>query len=605
MKRAFILLISLILLSSILAVPAHSLKTKGAGSIGIRATMDSQVYLRSQEFRLYYTIFWKDNNTPIFDAPLKWYIMSEFMDSVLAGPFWSNSSPIISEKLEKYNLTTGKYKIKMESSYTLGNETYVTTEIIVFYIGNLDMDIAVWDLTSPSRFHPGDDIKISIAAQASYSYISSPLKNAFINYTAIGYMKDGNFTILDNFTSMLTGADGVEVIEWTIPDLPDGTSIYILSRVEYGDSSSTSHYTFQIMIKKYLTLEFNKDYYISGDSMELYAYSNADVVTYQFEICHNSLLLYFHSGPENSISYYIPLDYEGSLEIKVYAYLSDGTYLYQYRWVDVEPGILELQASQHSYRFEGESIEIFADVESNVMKNPTYYYKIFNDEDEVVKNISTKSPSINFTVPDLKSKYYMINVKAVDGKYAIYNTLVLWREDRYCVHIKILTQSRYAGNTYLPGDSIKIGYHVLKYGMFNYTNPVLRWKILNTQKQGRITLNDSALNGTFTIKIPSDFHGDLVIVVWIDAQMYSSDESMVSLQVKESSWAMEEYGGVPLGIFISLLIGSMALIIGIVILLLLLLRKRREEFPRPRAPRPFKEREEEILEPEEEFGPEL
>jgi len=610
MKRVLIILMGLMLFSSIFVATSYAAEPRA--SIGIRTTMDSEVYLISQEFKLYYTIYWKNNNTPILHTPVKWTIMDGFMSRVVAGPLWSNSSPIISEKFEDLDLTPGKYYVKLECNYTLGNYTYTASESIAFYIGYLKVDMSVVDITAPNKFYPGDDIEISITSMAAYFHTTSVLKNAFINYTTIWYTNDqGNATVLENFTDMLTGPDGTKTFIWTIPELPEGTRINITTLVSYGYIKAYSNFSFPVNYEKYLDLKFNKDYYLSGDDLEVVANTNADVVYYQFELYHHSTLLYYYAGPSNSISYYIPLNFEGDLSVRVRAFLADGSYLYEYTWLNVASAYLDLKASQSYYGEVGEQITVYADVISHIMKSPTYHYTVEDSKGNVVKSVSTSSSTFSFNIPSLESRYYVVSVKAVEGEYAAYNSLVLWREDKYVVNAFLLTKSRYEGNFYSPGENIKIGYNISKYGLFNSTPIILHWKILNTDVQGSLVLNESALQGNFTIKIPEEFQGSMVIVLWVDSGAYSSDMSMVTLEVREPSWAMESYGGMPLGTFLAIVIGSLALILSIVAIIILLLgRRKKEEFPKPRAPRPFKEkreRHEEIAEPyeEEEFGPEL
>jgi len=612
MRRVLIVLMGFLLLSSMFIVSSHAAPSGTSASIDIRAIMDSRVYLGSQGFRLYYTVYWTNNNTPILDIPVKWFIMNAYMSAVVAGPFWSNSSPIISDKLENLNLTPGKYHVKLECNYTLGNTTYTMFKTLDFYVGYLQVDLNVIDLTSSYQFYPGHDVMISITPVAAYSYLTSVLKNAFINYTTIWYTnEEGNITILENYTAMLTGPDGTKNIVWTIPELPGGTIINITTLVSYGKSEALANFSFRVNVEKYLYLEFNKEYYLSGDDLELVAHTKGEVVYYQFELYHASILLYYYAGPANSISYYIPLDFHGMINVKVYAFLSDGSYLYEYAWIQVAPAYLDLKVSQHSYGEVGEQITVYAKVMSHIMKSPTYYYTVKDSEGNVVKSVSTSSSTFSFEIPSLESRFYTISVKAVDSEYTVYNNLAIFREDKYVVNAFLLTKSKYESNVYSPGETVKIGYNISKYGLFNSTPIILHWKILNTEKQGTIVLNETQLQGNFTLKIPENFQGSMVIVLWVESGTYNSDASMVSLEVREPSWAMESYAGMPMGTFLAIVIGSLALILGIVaIIILLLTRRKKKEFPKPRAPRPFTERRtkhEEIAEPyeEEEFGPEL
>ena len=609
MRRVLIVLMGFLLLSSMFIVSSHA--APSGTSIDIRAIMDSRVYLESQEFKLYYTVYWTNNNTPIVDVSVKWSIMDSYM-SLVAGPFWSSSSPIISDKLENLNLTSGEYHVKLECNYTLGHTTYTTFKTLDFYVGYLRVNLNVIDLTAPYQFYPGHNIKIGIMPVAAYFHTTSVLKNAFINYTTIWYTdEEGNVTILENYTAMLTGPDGTKDIIWTIPELPEGTIINITTLVSYGKSETLANFSFRVNVEKHLYLELNKEQYLSGDDLELVAHTNVEVVYYQFELYHLSNLLYYYAGRKNSISYYIPLDFQGEINVKVYAFLPDGSYLYDYAWLHVAPAYLDLKVSQHTYGEVGEQITVYTKSTSHIMKNPTYYYTVEDSDGNVVKSVSTSSSTFTFEIPSLESRFYTISVKAVDSEYTVYNNLAIFREDKYVVNAFLLTKSKYESNVYSPGDTVKIGYNISKYGLFNSTPIILHWKILNTENQGTIVLNETQLQGNFTIKIPEDFQGSMVMTLWVDSGTYSSDASMLSLEVHEPSWAMESYAGMPMGTFLAIVISSLALILSIVaIIMLLLTRRKKEEFSKPRAPRPFTEKRtkhEEIAEPyeEEEFEPEL
>ena len=547
-------------------------KTITITSIVINAVMDKTVYLRAENFAVYYSVSWIKTGENINDATIKWEILYSNYTRA-AGPYWSDKSPIISRTLRDYDLPFGAYILKMECNYTYNNSLHHAEKYITFYIGTFSSRIYINTLDGETA--PGDRISITVYSYASYNWYTSPVKNATINYISIKNVVHWNETELDNYTNLHTNLDGIRQLIWTIPTVEIGSEIKITVNISYNGEYTEYVRTFTVTSGSVLTIETDKDEYLAGDVMHITANvkhpDNVQITSYQFIIYSpGRRVLYYTVTSNPTVSYAIPNDIQGKIKIYASAHLSSGEVIYDIDYVPVYYGYIYITPSDWTYKQSGETISIYTTLTSNVMTHPTYTYTVFDDNGNIVMKTVSSMQTFNFTIPANPSDSYVIRVEAIQDEYYVSNSIQIMQFMGYDVQATVITKSKFQNMIYEPGQTIQIKYNITKYGDFDSHVVILHWAIFGTDYKWYRIINTNEFTGTINLTIPSDLKGNILIQIWVeDGNGVASTVSIIPIDVESGSWSMQDIAGMPMAAFLNLVLVIIALIIAIVALIMI------------------------------------
>jgi|GEM_PF-1486534 len=158
-------------------------------------------------------------------------------------------------------------------------------------------------------------------------------------------------------------------------------------------------------------------------------------------------------GGDESFSFVIPSDFEGSLRFSAQANDGAGNRATGSTIASVAYGYLAMSLDRSDYEA-GETITASYRLESVVITSPQYYWEVRDAAANVVASGSTTSTSFTYTVPDPASAFYEFEVTASqDGRVAT-RSLFISEASGYVLSIGTDKPS------YLPGETIRVSYQL-------------------------------------------------------------------------------------------------------------------------------------------------
>ncbi len=561
-------------------------------SVSVSVSLDKGsygVYLMSEKLHVYVSVYWMKTHTLLSGAHYKWWIVDASNSSMSFGPYPADKPEFTTEQLTFYTMGNNpnihimpnrEYLLKVEYDNTNNTGRHYDVSYVHFYTGHLWASVGVNAIDG--SLSPGKRAMITLNTFARYgtSMTTSALGNVKVDYINITITKHWQILWTQNYTNYgYTDIGGSLHMIWNIPNVETGSEISIKA----GVSINNEHYiaSDEEWIYPYvkLSISTDKDFYLAGETMNVnlksYSPAGVELLGYDVWIYNSDHLFYYTTTTNNNVQYTIPTNYSGSLSIKVLAHFSNGDEMGASKNVGVYYGYIYLSASQDYYFKAGDQIVIYSEFRSQVMHPTTLLYKIMDDKGNIVMEMNASLNQFTFTVPNAQSTYYTIMVEAIDGNYYASNTLTISKFEGYFLSTHIVTKSKYQSMVYEPGQTIKIAYSITKYGDFDPHVIVLHWGIFNTNYHWEKVITENEFNGEISLTIPKDLKGGYVIDVWVtDSENTDSTWNLMTIDVEQGSWSMQDVAGMPMLSFINLILVIVAIVIGV--LALLMLRKRGE-----------------------------
>ncbi len=600
-------------------------------SVGVEVSIDkgkNGVYLLSEKIQAYVSVYWLKTHTLIRNANYRWWIVDYDNHSLTFGPYMENSTQFTTYTLGSYENGHGvhmvpnhEYILKVAYENTNSTGKYYCENAVKFYTGSLyatvDVQPIIGSLSSESS------AKITVSAFAATSSLLSPLSNAKINFVNITIYNHWNTLWHKNYTNYgYTDKSGEAVLVQNIPKVEAGAKISVKAMVSYGNEKYMATYEDWISPFVTVSIHFDKDFYLSGDTANIQLKANApngvSVESYDVMIFTNNIVFYHKTTSNSQIDYKIPANYSGVVYLRVTAYFSGGYYKSAYGYFNVYYGYIYMSASKYYYLNPGDKITVYTKFVSNVMNPKSLTYRVIDDSGNVVYSKSESAGEFTFTVPQGHSSKYKVMAEATDGRHVVSNSIDISQFKGYVISTKILTPSKYENSVYEPGDTIEIAYNITKFGEFTPHTLVLHWVILNTNYRWEKSITPKEFSGKISLKIPSELRGGYIIAVYVtDAEGSANIEGFLTINVESGSWSMKSVAGMPTLSLINLILVIVAIVLGVFALLRgtnmkierkpKLPKRQKKSAPKPYNPEGNEEETEEVTEenPTSEFDEEL
>ncbi len=560
-------------------------KSFSVESVEVVASIDKGsygTYLLSEKLKVYVSVYWMLNHTPIKNAQYKYWIVDAYNSSLTFGPYISTKSEFYTYSLNSYSTQDGKKIVKGELYYLKvvyesgsGTNKHEAEKKVPFYTGSLEGSVYINPIDN--SLSPGKRVEIDMS-----SYTSSPSGADYspVPMAKIDYI---NITITDywsiQWSKNWTGYGTTDVVGharliWTVPDVPVGSLMKVTVKYTAGNETYTAQDTRTISGLVWLDVQLDRDSYISGDTMKITLSTRqpSNVKVDGFDVWIYSTLggskvglLYYTYTSTDTLTYTLPMNQTGGVFVEAKAHFSTGDVAYSSASASVSWGRIYLDASEETYTHAGEEVVIYSHLESKIMHPNLIHFFITDSKGKVIEDKNASEGEFLFTIPSMSSSRYTIHAEAIYRNMRVYGTLNLYRYTGYLVSVHLVTPSRYQNIVYQPGQKITISYSIEKVGTFDSYMPVIHWRILDTQYQGVELLKPGALNGTFTITVPSGLRGGYILEVWVsDLSDTNSNFGLLSINVGSGSWSMQDVAGMPLLSFINLVLVIVAIIIGVI-----------------------------------------
>lgn len=462
------------------------------------------------------------------------------------------------------------------------NETDRSDETTLwFYTSILSAD--VW--TDAREYVPGDTVTVTVEALATYVWGSDAVAGAEVEVTV-----SRNGTEIDAYrtTGLVTGIDGRATYAFTlISNAP--TDVYIVNATVTKLGFTVSRLcTFSVMDGRELIVEFDRNYYVCGETATLSFRSllNHNEVTASISYAVHTDLGLLTTGSTNGppVSVEIPSTYFGMIWVDAQAYIG-GIPVSGYDSAEVYVARLALKPAKTEYR-PGDTIVWNWQVLTGLQNAMLTY--VIEDEDDVT--VASGSPafaaagSIRFEVPldaSQVSRSYTATLRLTSeiGGYVEASSSA-WLVAAHELRIWI-EPSKYASGEYKPGSKITVHYQINSYG--TEPLPVYMIEFEFGYDPSSVVVLTTSPSGSIEYTLPDDIPAgwmEIGAVAYdgITGTTLSNDYALIALNPQLSSWD-RNIGGM------SAIEFTLLVLIVLMILLLIIVPFLRGRMGAPKAPK--------------------
>ena len=401
--------------------------------------------------------------------------------------FWANESDDRSADAAVY-MTVGT----IAASVTLGTDMYAPGEMV-------DMTVAVdvgldeydwWDAL------PGAEVDIVVSKNDT----------EIPAYSASGMMTDVTGVVQHVFTL----AD----------DAPKGTYIVDVT-VTYLDYEVERMAAFNVGWSGYMTVEFSKDYYYSGQVATIdfkVVWNNVELgaTSVYYVIYGDTGLLATGNSTTGSASFPIPGDYVGSISVSATTVI-EGYYFSDVDNADVRLADLSLYPVAEWYRA-GDTITWVYEL-ATVMSNASLSYRIVDGDGLKVASGElefAKSGSFDFVVPEVDpANEYTAMMMVDDGLgHILTESASAWLFAEYELQIWLDSGAGYTSRAFEPGATMVFAYSITAIGAEHL--PVYRISFYANDEyiDGNVLVTETT--GTFEYTVHENVaDGDYMMYAWL------------------------------------------------------------------------------------------
>ncbi len=467
-----------------------------AQDISFRTYTDKQTYLDTDTIILTYLAY--DSGGRVLGGGHGTWFLNDSTDgkNIVNGTF-SGSHGEIKIPLKNYNFTmagSGR-DFKLTSIFTYNNDSKKAA-IDVIIVDSRFLLFQVTAIPDASGFYPSSRVTLKI---------SSPVTSEKIDYLSISH----NSAVWKNITNINVGFDGTYYYSFIIPtDWKNGDFVTIISRI----GNSTANTGFYIGKNHNIYLTTSSTTVLSGSNITITAhYQNISSPYFHFYVFAGGSVIYRFFTTSNQVKFQVPYSYQGYLDIQCQIFNATMKLSEENTMVTVKYGNLRIESDYTTYTG-GERLKIFASLQSNVIKNPTYIYTIYSKNKSVivpVKKIITNATEIGFTAANDPPDAYIISVTATNGVYSAHATTTIQHIIPIHFSANIITDSAYTTSIYTPGEKIEIHYTIsgmrasgfLYYGFGDsyYSTPKVIRLAGNTTGDIEITIPKNIPSGFYLI----------------------------------------------------------------------------------------------------------
>lgn len=450
------------------------------------------------------------------------------------------------------------------------------------YLSVLNAD--VW--TDDSDYMPGEHVTVTVEAWAEDNWDSEAIQGAEVD---VSVWRNGSAIPAYGAADLATGIDGRVTYTFTlITNAP--TDVYIVNAtVSKAGATVSTMTTFEVVDGGWLIVEFDRDYYASGETATMSfraVLNNQEVSTSISYRVHTELgILTTGNSSGADVAVAIPATYFGWIWVYADANIN-GMPVSAYDEAYVNIAHLVLRPLNSDYR-PGDTIVWNWEILTG-LQTASLTYTITDDDGVVVGSGSptfTTSGSIEYDVPlDAKkvSSEYTAKLRLTSetgGYVEATSTVDLVSAHELTIWVE---KSKYASGEYKPGSSITIQYRINSYSTGQL--PVYRLVFWFSYDPNSVTVLATEARGSIEYTLPDDIPSGWM---WIEASAYdgvsgnwlSDDETMVALNSKLSAWD-RSIGGM------SAIDFTLLVLIIVMILLLIIVPFLKGRMGAPKAPKP-------------------
>ncbi len=446
-----------------------------------------------------------------------------------------------------------------------------------FSISTMSLDIYV----DNGPYVPGETVDVEAYVSAAYDALPDATVDIEVSYngTAIdaygvtGLVTDQTGNVQHSFDLDVNATQGAYIVTVTATKL---------------DNTLTAMAAFEVMWTGEMTVEFDKDYYYSGQlaTFTFTAYWNneeviPDSIFYMVYDDYGTIATGNTSVGTGSVQ--IPAGYIGDLWVEGIANI-DGYFLNGYTWTEVRMADVVVTASSSEYR-PGDtvtfSVSIITEIESADLT--------YTIEDDYGAEVASGNPafgmfaSFEYAVPLIgASDSYTATVTMNDNLgHIASDSTTTWLVAYHELTLVLDSSSKYVNDAFKPGDMLTVTYQISTYTGDEL--PVYELRVYVDYSDTDMRMQVTQTSGEFTVEIPADsIDGAYWMTVYlydpISGDYLSGDYVSFTVKADQSAWD-RSVGG------LSLFDLTVLLLLVVMILLLIVLPFVKAKFGGPKAPK--------------------
>lgn len=447
-----------------------------------------------------------------------------------------------------------------------------------FTIGNLRLTVT----TDQGSYQPGGIVTVDITSRVQLSNAGpsglDPTEPAIVVNVTVSDLATGNAMAAYGTTNLVTDTHGRVTYLFQLAPTPTSGSYQLNAEgTANGVITVSQGTTFNVATTTSITVVLNldKSQYLSGDAIGAtasaapsgtytYSWTVTDVTTFP------GATLAVSSGSSATYTYAIPATFKGSIEVSVYA--NDGlghSSPTSRQTVDVDFGYMALSLDKSEYNPGDRITATFSLVHgSAVLTNPKYYYKVLDNNGDMVASGNVTGNTVGFTTPNPASSSYTFYITASQDGRTVQGSATAYQVGGYLLSISLDKTS------YLRGDTIQVTYAIRVRGTSVLPIQFQFYVSLFGGTSTRVTTTSAT--GVLTLTIPQDTsEGDLILYV---AEFNTGAQVYNIVHVGAVNPLATQVAGIPLYDIL------LTLLVVVLLLAVVLLWRRTGMGPGPRAP---------------------
>ncbi len=550
------LLISLLLIFMLIfTLPVKGSFQNESNSINVEIYPVQSAYFDNQEVQVNYLIH-GENGRELYGGKGFWSLRYFLNGTEICHGNFTLPSGTIGFLPDNYFLDTDEYSIVIEyekdGKKGVGETTFFILNHTKFY----------YEIYVSS--YEGRYLKVSINDAVNYPsgsgiYYTIAVPNLPVDFLSI---YSGNSVILNKSEPFTLNSRGYG--EYFLK-LPEGTkSLQIVASV--SGKMEKIDYTVPTNYQFYFNLP--KEKYLSGEYLNLSVVSAKDYAQtffYRFYLSNvYGHLLYFQDGKNATLSYKIPVNYQGSVLIRCDIYNDTQRIYTLYHAIQVRYAFLYIYLDKLSYQ-PGQDVKIMVNFESIVMKNVSFIYRIFKYSIYTSTEIysrETQKQEITFHVPENPPQSYYIEVTAITPQYTQKAWASISLAPQVLLHVSLLTKSSYTTGIFTPGEKIDLAYSISG----NISDAILYYGLDEKFYESPSGVEIKSSQGTIEIMLPENIKSGVHEIHFLLKYRGGEVERDLLISVNTGpSWVFYNVMGVPLGFFLMFVILIVILIVLVLI----------------------------------------
>lgn len=427
-------------------------------------------------------------------------------------------------------------------------------------------------------YMPGEVVAVTIGATID----GDPLPGATVN---VKVTRNGTEIAAYGMTGLTTGANGEISYAFTlVPEAAIGvyTVEATVSKVGFSTVAATN---FEVYEWGYLSVRFDKDYYISGETMTMtfeafWQGQEVSIGTILVAVMTDMGMLTVGNTSTMSFTAQLPADYVGDVEVSATGYYGDEV-LTTWTWTTVVAGGLLITVNKDTY-LPGDKLTFTWNVVGPVTAG-TLNYQLWSENVlmETASPAFAKTGKITVDVPETDPAWgygVWMSLMTSSGSYSESSATTYLVDDG---SMRIWAEkSKYADGSFKPGQTVKINYEIFNF----WTGPLPLYQLIIScdYDPAETSVFVTEAKGVVDYTLPSDMPSgmvDIEVVLWdpVEGDELSSDTTSVMVNNQLSAWDRSVGGMAAIDLLIVLL-----LIVMIVVLIVMPFIKGRQ--PKASAP---------------------